>query len=281
MKNFFLTLTLLLIASPSWALNAPVILVHGATRDGGYIRASAIVIARYFGNVVPLLTARGIQVHTPDLPMQGVSRHERVLVLQKYIHDTVGNKPVHVIAHSMGGLDVRYLLSTLREANILSLTTIATPHRGTPLADFFNRATSEHNFWYWFPRLLGFNFDRLLYMPETTISAMEQFNKETLDRSDVHYFSVTSKVDSWRQMSPVIWPLDYFTSYGIPGVDPVASDGVVPESSQAWGEVIARVQLDHLGELNYHWLHPSQQAAAEDMYKKIIDRLELLERTSK
>jgi triacylglycerol lipase len=43
---------------------------------------------------------------------------------------------VHVIAHSMGGLDARYLISTLGYApKIKSLTTLQTPHRGSPLAD--------------------------------------------------------------------------------------------------------------------------------------------------
>ncbi len=47
-----------------------------------------------------------------------------------------GAKRVHVIAHSMGGLDVRYLISTLGYSDrIASLTTIDTPHGGTPLAD--------------------------------------------------------------------------------------------------------------------------------------------------
>jgi triacylglycerol lipase len=43
---------------------------------------------------------------------------------------------VHIIAHSMGGLDSRYLISTLGYADkITSLTTVGTPHRGSPLAD--------------------------------------------------------------------------------------------------------------------------------------------------
>lgn len=43
---------------------------------------------------------------------------------------------VHVIAHSMGGLDARYLISKLGyAAKIRSLTTLQTPHRGSPLAD--------------------------------------------------------------------------------------------------------------------------------------------------
>src|SRR5262249_5187529 len=40
-------------------------------------------------------------------------------------------RAVHVFAHSMGGLDARYMISRLGMAKrVLSLTTIATPHRG-------------------------------------------------------------------------------------------------------------------------------------------------------
>lgn len=46
--------------------------------------------------------------------------------------------PVHIIAHSMGGLDARYALHRdvrgLR-ARVASLSTIGTPHRGSPIAD--------------------------------------------------------------------------------------------------------------------------------------------------
>ena len=46
---------------------------------------------------------------------------------------------VHVIAHSMGGLDARYLLHRNLAglaARVASLSTIGTPHRGSPIADF-------------------------------------------------------------------------------------------------------------------------------------------------
>lgn len=45
---------------------------------------------------------------------------------------------IHVVAHSMGGLDARFLMSAegLRHADwFASLTTISTPHFGSPLAD--------------------------------------------------------------------------------------------------------------------------------------------------
>jgi triacylglycerol lipase len=46
--------------------------------------------------------------------------------------------PIHIIAHSMGGLDSRYLIAgnlDLAE-RIVSLTMLSTPHHGSPLADF-------------------------------------------------------------------------------------------------------------------------------------------------
>lgn len=49
--------------------------------------------------------------------------------------------PIHIIAHSMGGLDSRFILSPANPDNIAnliaSLTTIGTPHKGSPLADLF------------------------------------------------------------------------------------------------------------------------------------------------
>src|SRR5262249_5352142 len=49
---------------------------------------------------------------------------------------------VHIIAHSMGGLDARYLVATLSSPNgtpyshvVASVTTISTPHRGSAIAD--------------------------------------------------------------------------------------------------------------------------------------------------
>lgn len=42
---------------------------------------------------------------------------------------------VNVIAHSMGGLDARYLISALGETRVASLTTISTPHAGSRVAN--------------------------------------------------------------------------------------------------------------------------------------------------
>ncbi|KDN42577.1 hypothetical protein RSAG8_06720, partial [Rhizoctonia solani AG-8 WAC10335] len=48
------------------------------------------------------------------------------------------NQPINFIAHSMGGLDCRYLISRIqpKEYTPQSLTTIATPHRGSSFMDW-------------------------------------------------------------------------------------------------------------------------------------------------
>ena len=46
--------------------------------------------------------------------------------------------PIHIVAHSMGGLDARYLLHrdlAGLSARVASLSTISTPHWGSPIAD--------------------------------------------------------------------------------------------------------------------------------------------------
>lgn len=55
--------------------------------------------------------------------------------LKDYLPKGVG---VNFVAHSMGGLDCRHLISNIRptEYTPLSLTTIATPHRGSPFMDW-------------------------------------------------------------------------------------------------------------------------------------------------
>jgi len=44
--------------------------------------------------------------------------------------------PIHVVGHSMGGLDARHMISRLgMDAQVQTLVTLGTPHRGSPVAD--------------------------------------------------------------------------------------------------------------------------------------------------
>ena len=76
-------------------------------------------------------------------PVERYSNIEtRAKSLQKRIEWYITNSPditkVNLIAHSMGGLDSRYYISSLGgHRYVSSLTTIATPHRGSPWASLY------------------------------------------------------------------------------------------------------------------------------------------------
>ena len=64
---------------------------------------------------------------------------ERAEQMHAYLSSTLPKGTgVNFVAHSMGGLDARYLISNIKPDNYkpVSLTTIATPHRGSPFMDW-------------------------------------------------------------------------------------------------------------------------------------------------
>lgn len=83
------------------------------------------------------LPARYPDALFPEVPVNGRIQ-DRAQALARAVAQRFPTGEIHVIAHSMGGLDARYVLSRnllgLAE-RIGSLSTVATPHRGSPLAD--------------------------------------------------------------------------------------------------------------------------------------------------
>lgn len=63
------------------------------------------------------------------------SRSER---LDQQLQHTARGRGINLLAHSMGGLDCRHLITHVKpeEYTPLSLTTISTPHRGSPFMDW-------------------------------------------------------------------------------------------------------------------------------------------------
>src|SRR5262249_7815717 len=116
-------------------LGAPIILVHGLF-GFGRVRVGALTLTNYFPGIVESLEAAGNRVYVPWLsPGAGVTRRARQL--REYIDRVAPHEPVHLVAHSMGGLDARYMISRLgMHSRVLTLTTLGTPHRGTVFADW-------------------------------------------------------------------------------------------------------------------------------------------------
>lgn len=105
----------------------PIMLVHGmGFRDSKRIG--------YWGRIPNVLRKYGAQVYHGNQDANGsVESNAETLrkSLQRILSET-GAKKVNIIAHSKGGIEARYLISSLGEgAKIASLTCISTPHNGS------------------------------------------------------------------------------------------------------------------------------------------------------
>jgi len=93
----------------------------------------------YFRGILSHLEDHDFDVHHTTVSY-AKSLETRAGDLKKQINNilsSTGAKKVHIIAHSMGGLDSRFMIAKLgMAASVASLTTIGTPHHGSSFADF-------------------------------------------------------------------------------------------------------------------------------------------------
>ena len=104
----------------------------------GFLVPQHILGINYFRGLPAHLQGRHATLF-PLVPSTGTSE-ERARVLADSIQQKYPTGEVHIIAHSMGGLDSRTLIvanlnGLSSPGRIASLTTLSTPHRGSPVAD--------------------------------------------------------------------------------------------------------------------------------------------------
>lgn len=180
-------------------MTAPIVLVHGIL-GFNQITFGNIHIADYFKDIPEALRAKGYTVPTPPQLSRTGGIQERAQELKKYLDTTLPHQRVHLIAHSMGGLDARYMISKLDMANrVISLTTIGTPHLGTLIADhvnamlpFFTKYTLNS---------MGISTQGL---SDLTRHSCEQFNLSVKDVATVKYFCIAGRF-SPTPFDPLHW----------------------------------------------------------------------------
>ena len=171
---------------------APIVLVHGILGFNN-LAVAGMTIATYFRRIPEALRNAGHLVPEPPALNPAGSVAERAQDLKNYLESNadVAGKKVHIIAHSMGGLDSRFMISKLDMAErVLSLTTIATPHHGSPLANIVQKGAGP---------LLNKLTTRLGIdvkgAGDLTTGACEQFNKDVLDAPGISYSSISTRFD--------------------------------------------------------------------------------------
>ncbi|KIJ46385.1 hypothetical protein M422DRAFT_249978 [Sphaerobolus stellatus SS14] len=117
----------------------PLVFCHGLLGfDSIQLGASfAPLQVSHWRGIKEVLEANGAEILITRVPATS-SVADRAKVLLEKISEVYSGREIHLIAHSMGGLDCRYLTTHLEKPfKVLSITTIATPHRGSAFADHF------------------------------------------------------------------------------------------------------------------------------------------------
>lgn len=211
---------------PAVRCRHPIVLLHGLF--GLVQKRFGLFEANYFRGVVPYLEAAGNTARTLGVhPWQTIDYRARQIREAIESDPLLQDRPLHLIGHSMGGLDARSLVSALGYGDrILSVTTIATPHRGSILADLLARIPGV-------PRILP-------AIPDLTHSACRMFNERFPDDPRVLYLSIPVGSPFWS-CCPLLWPC-----WIILAIEGGRNDGQVTLESATWGEVLETVRADHV-----------------------------------
>lgn len=248
----------------------PVMLCHGLC---GFDSLNILSLAppfSYWHGIKEALAANNIEVYTA-----AVAPTASIQVRAKYLLDAIVEKVpanetaadgrpvinINLIGHSMGGLDARYVISRLiperaktlgtsdSAIKVSSLTTIATPHRGSYIADLLVASPLGPDK---FPALyrvlptMGFDDNSAEGFKQLTRAFMrEKFNPTVLDDPAVAYFSYGAKA---RPHFFGVFRQAWERLYQQEG----DNDGMVSVESAKWGEYIGTINnVDHLDLINF------------------------------
>lgn len=255
-----------------FAADLPILLLHGfnAGARGTWSFYKVKEALEQDGHTVRLITV-------PPFASVAV----RAQALRAQLDETLaqtGAREVNLIAHSMGGLDARYLISTLGYGDrVATLTTISTPHRGSAVADTAlklipGKLDDVINM---LATLWGMTYSEVAQGSEvrqalTALSTDElaRFNHANKDDDRVYY-------QSWAGVSSVLGlsnPKDLEACDGkllghpqqpdvmnaqlvvgaaaiAPGLSLVPNDGMVAVRDAKWGKFQGCVVADHLDEV--------------------------------
>jgi triacylglycerol lipase len=216
----------------------PVILVHGLF---GFDELELGKTRRaYFKGVRQTLEREGHVVHVPQVALAG-SIAERAAQLARFV-ETTGAKRLNVVAHSMGGLDARLAIARLGlDRRVAALVTVGAPHRGSPLADLSGGLDTGL-----LQKALSVAGISIGAFRDLTSESMARFNEEVPDVPGVAYASVVGRVVRIRRTNPLLVPSHLWLQRTAGD-----NDGVVPTSSQRWGQVLAEIEADHWAQIGW------------------------------
>ncbi|WP_069132585.1 lipase family alpha/beta hydrolase [Rhodohalobacter halophilus] len=255
-------------------LNYPVLLCHG------YGSMSMLMKPSPMHDSCMRLRGFGIHAFAPNIvpyaaiEIRAGQWEDRIKKLQK----KYGYDKFNVIAHSMGGLDMRYAIhhSNLSE-KVASLTTIATPHYGTSLAEIvlttpelLKEKLNEMMNWFGenvFPNEKSNAREAVEQLTRDYVQST--FNPSTPNHKNVKYFSVSAAVGKGTDhpLNPIL-RLQNQLIYQKEGTN----DSFVTAESAVWGEHIGQYPISHLEQIDIQ-VSRERRPLVDSMWMDIANNL--------
>ena len=214
----------------------PVVLMHGFGALGGissegHLHDEAMYLRHY-----------GVWAYAPNVsPYSTIEVRSNYWIERlQFILDETGAEKLNLVAHSMGGLDARYLVHHLNGFEfIASVSTVATPHFGTSVAQ--KALDQREGVKKWLAQLMNRigmatkiteSPDFLAAVRSLTPAYLEDtFNPKTPDHPDVEYFSWAARAGKGTDVK--IHPALAIPNRLIFNAEG-ENDGLVPVESAKW-----------------------------------------------
>lgn len=209
----------------------PILLLHGM---GFHDRAP---IHYYWGRIPDTLRRHGAAVYFGGQDGNATvlyNARRLIPVIRRILRET-GAEKINIIAHSKGGLEARYLVSSLGMGDVIaSVTTLATPHNGSAAIDRLLKgiphlirlgsAVTDLG-----RRCLGDRNPRTYWVIcQFTTDYMRRFNKRNPDDPRVFYQSYAFLME--HALSDPVMTIPYLLNCLLDG----ESDGLVTPQNARW-----------------------------------------------
>jgi pimeloyl-ACP methyl ester carboxylesterase len=195
---------------------------------------------------------RGLVLH-PVLGMGAGSLHEVTERARAYLQQhPVWRDPdakVHFFGHSAGGLVARLLLQQdgWRDDKVLSLMTVATPNRGSELAQICVDMPERYRGSARILKTFGYNISRnrsfFEQLTPATINSMFEAYPKKNTRLRIGSVVCASPRAEWCVPLRLFYKLRAFNDFSR------LSDGVVERDTQPFGEIVAELNIDHFRQI--------------------------------
>jgi triacylglycerol lipase len=247
----------------------PIVLAHGM---GGWQELFGVI--DYFYDLPAQLRAGGATVYVTSVSAfaSTEARGEQLLEQVEYIAAASGAGKLNLIGHSQGGLDVRYVLAA-RPDLVASVTTVAGPHGGAPLADWLLENTTSGGFTQTVVSVLADGIGLILDLlsgtdhPQDAMGAIEQVTVAGMADFNARY--PAGLPSRWCGNGAATWNGVHLYSWAGAGkltnlLDPTDAplglasleagsdtDGLVPQCAAHFGTVLRDdYNMNHLDEVN-------------------------------